>query len=339
LARIDRLGVSSKQVAQVGAAIGREFSYELLAAVAEPSPPMLDDALRRLVAAGLVFQRGSPPTCDYLFKHPLVQDTAYSTLLRGPRQALHAKIATALEERFPRIGETGQEIVAHHFTEAGLYKKAISYWYRAGEQSVAKSAVLEAVGHLRKGLGLVANLSDTVERDRDELNLQVTLGTALIAAKGYAHPEVVDAFSRARQLIIRTENDGTHLEFSVLWGLWMTAFVAGDARTALEQAQELLPIAESTAETTRLIVAHRLLGSALVQNGDYQAGLAHLQRAAALFDPAMHRGHAFQFAQDIGVSVFSHLAWAMWHRGYPDQAKEQSRGGDSTREGRCGPRP
>jgi DNA-binding winged helix-turn-helix (wHTH) protein/predicted ATPase len=324
LSRLDRLGASSKQVAQIGAAIGREFSYELLAAVAGLSPPVLDDALRRLVAAGLVFQRGLPPMCVYLFKHALVQDTAYSTLLRGPRQALHAKIAVALEEQVPKTGETRPEIVAHHLTEAGLYEKATSYWHRAGEQSVAKSAVLEAVGHVRKGLTLVPKLSDSAERDRNALNLQVTLGTALMAAKGFAHPEVIDAFSRARKLIMSTGNDGTELEFSILWGQWMTAFVGGDAHTALKQAEELLSIAESRAESALLTVAHRLLGSALVQNGAYQTGLSHLQRAATLFDPAVHRAHAFQFAQDIGVSVFSHLAWALWHQGYPDEAKKRA---------------
>jgi predicted ATPase len=241
--------------------------------------------------------------------------------LRGPRRALHAKIAEALEARFRTTGDIRPEILAHHFTEAGLYDKAISYWYRAGQDSVAKSAALEAVGQLRRGLALIPILPNTSERDRRELDLQVALGTALMAARGYAHPEVVAAFSRGRELIVSTGNTATELEFSVLWGLWMTAFVGGDANRALVQAKELLPIAESKAESTLLVVAHRLLGSALVQNGDFHAGLTHLQRAASLFDPAVHRGHAFQFAQGIGVSVFSHLAWALWHGGYPDQAE------------------
>jgi predicted ATPase len=327
LSRLDRLGVPSKQVAQTGAAIGREFSYEVLAAVSDFPPGVLDDVLRRLVAAGLVFQRGLPPTCDYLFKHALVQDTAYGTLLRGPRQELHKRIAVALEQHFPQVGETRPEIVAHHFTEAGLYERAINYWYRAGEQSVAKSAVLEAVGHLRRGLTLISNLPGTAERDRIELNLQVTLGTALMAARGYAHAEVIEAFTRARKLIVNTGNDGTELEFSILWGLWMAAFVGGDARTTLKQAEELLQIAESRAESALLIVAHRLLGSALVQNGDFRAGLPHLQQAAALFDPAAHRGHAFQFAQ-FGVGLMA--------SGVPGRSQAQSRRGNSTSQGGAG---
>jgi hypothetical protein len=190
LGRLDRLGPAAKTAAQVGATIGRDFSHELLAAAAPLAEPELREALRRLVEAGLVFQRGVPPAAEYLFKHALVQDTAYSTLLRGPRQALHRRIAEALEQRFPDFAETRPEIVAHHCGEAALADKAILYWHRAGKVSVAKSAVREAVAQLRRGLSLLDGLPETRERQQLELDIHVTLTQALMAGKGYANPEV-----------------------------------------------------------------------------------------------------------------------------------------------------
>jgi predicted ATPase len=168
MARLDRLG-PAKEIAQVGAAIGREFSYELLAATTRLSEAELQEGLGRIVDAGLVFQRASPPQARFLFKHALVQDTAYSTLLRGPRQALHAKIADALEQKFPRVAETQPELVAHHFTEARMLERAVAYWCRAGQHSVAKSALVEAIGQLRRGLLLIADLTDTCARKQQEL--------------------------------------------------------------------------------------------------------------------------------------------------------------------------
>jgi class 3 adenylate cyclase/predicted ATPase len=320
MARLDRLGAAAKGVAQIGAAIGREFSYELAASVGDPAEERLKEALQRLVAAGLVFQRGMPPASNYLFKHALVQDTAYSTLLRGPRQALHARIARALEAGFPTIGKTRPEILAHHFTEAGLSEKAIGYWHRAGQQSVGKSAVVEAVGQLRRGLNLIDALPDNAERERRELDLQVTLGTALYSAKGSSHPETVEAHKRALELVRRTGSAGTRLEFSILLDTWMATLASGDASTTLEQARALLEIARSGRGSAMLVVAHRALGSALVMNGDYRGGVPHLEQAAALFNPAEHRRDEFQSAQDIGVTVFSHLSWGLWHHGYPDRA-------------------
>src|SRR5215469_16406250 len=182
-------GSSAKTVAQSGAAIGRDFSYELLAAAVQLGEPALQEALRRLVEAGLVFQRGAPPTAEYLFKHALVQDTAYSTLLRGPRQALHRRIAIALEAQFPALLQARPEIAAHHYGEAVMAEKAVSYWLLAGKLSVAKSAVEEAVAQLRRGLGLLQSLPETPERSQLELDLHIPLMAALIGARGYAHAE------------------------------------------------------------------------------------------------------------------------------------------------------
>src|SRR5690349_11518831 len=227
LGRLDRLGPAAKNVAQVGAAIGRDFSHELLAAAAPLAEPELQEALRRLVEAGLVFQRGMPPTAEYLFKHAMVQDTAYSTLLRGPRQVLHRRIVEALEQRFPDFIETRPEILAHHYGEAAIADKAISYWHRAGKLSVAKSAVSEATAQLRQGLNLLDRLPETRERKQLELDIHVTLIQALMAGKGSADPEVAAVLQRANRLVTETGAVGTPLHFSVLYGLWVFTFNSG----------------------------------------------------------------------------------------------------------------
>jgi class 3 adenylate cyclase/predicted ATPase len=320
LGRLDRLGPAAKAVAQVGAAIGRDFSYELLAAAAPLAEPELQDALRRLVEAGLVFQRGMPPTAEYLFKHALVQDTAYSTLLRGPRQALHRRIAEALEQRLPDLVETRPEIPAHHYGEAALPDKAIAYWHLAGKLSVAKSAVREAVAQLRRGLSLLEGLPETHERKQLELDIHVTLTTALMAGKGYANPEVFAALDRANQLVTETGAVGTPVHFSVLFGLWISNFNAGAMAAALEHAANFLSSAQSQPSSGPLLVGHRALAYSLMYSGDYPTALAHLETAASLHRPDEHRDSAFHYGQDIGVSAFAQLSWALWHRGYPDQS-------------------
>jgi predicted ATPase len=320
LGRLDRLGPPAKNVAQVGAAIGRDFSYELLAAAAPLAEPDLREALRRLVEAGLVFQRGAPPTAEYLFKHALVQDTAYSTLLRGPRQALHRRIAEALEQRFPDLVETRPEIVAHHYGEAAIADKAITYWHLAGKLSVAKSAVREAVAQLRRGLSLLDGLPETRERKQLELDIHVTLTAALMAGKGYADPETVAALERANRLVTETASVGTPLHFSVLYGLWISSFSGGAIATSLEHATNFLSFAQSQPSSGPLLIGHRTLALSLMLSGDYPAALAHFETAASLHRPDEHRDSAFQYGQDIGVTAFVQLSWALWHRGYPDQS-------------------
>jgi predicted ATPase len=320
LGRLDRLGPAAKNVAQVGAAIGRDFSYELLAAAAPLAEPDLQEALRRLVEAGLVFQRGVPPAAEYLFKHALVQDTAYSTLLRGPRQALHRRIAEALEQRFPDVVETRPEIVAHHYGEAAIADKAITYWHLAGKLSVAKSAVREAIAQLRRGLGLLDGLSETRERNQLELDIHVTLTQALMARKGYADPETVAALERANWLVTETAAVGTPLHFSVLYGLWVSNNSAGAIAAGHEHATNFLSSAQSQPSSGPLLVGHRILAHSLIYSGDYRAALAHFETAASLYRPDEHRDSAFHYGQDIGVSAFVVLSWALWHRGYPDQS-------------------
>ena len=321
-ARLDRLGPIAKEIAQTGAAIGREFSYELLAAAAQRSEAELQDGLGRLVASGLVFRRGMPPEASFLFKHALVQDTAYSMLLRGPRQALHARIARALEEGFPTLAETQPEILAHHCTEAGLLKKAVAYWCRAGQQSEAKSALVEAIAQLRRGLRVIADLPNTREHKRQELDLQVALAGALRSVKAFSHPEVAEAFDRAGKLVLESGEAGTISHFSVLFGLFGTKFHGGDPRAALEHAREFLSLAQSGTDSGLLVAGYQILGQALITIGDYSPAFPQLERGAKLYETERHRMLAFQIASDPGVTMRGCWAWGLWHRGYPDQASE-----------------
>jgi class 3 adenylate cyclase len=222
LARLDRLA-PVREVAQIGAALGRQFSYELIAAVAAMPPAQLDDALARLVSAELIYRRGTPPDAEHTFKHALVQDAAYGTLLRSRRQQLHA----TLEAGFPDIVAAQPALLAQHCTEAGVAEKAVDYWCRAGRQSLTKSGFTEAVAQLRTGLRLVADLPETREGKQYELVLQVTLTKVLQVVKGYAHPEVAASCTRARRLILETGHAGTSTHFSMLRGLWAVDFVGG----------------------------------------------------------------------------------------------------------------
>ena len=320
LGRLDRLGPTAKVVAQAGAAIGRDFSYDLVAAAAELSEPELQDALRRLVGSGLVFQGGVPPASEYLFKHALVQDTAYGTLLRGPRQALHRRIAAALEAQFPLVLEARPELAAHHYGEAAMAEKAVPYWLLAGKLSVAKSAVEEAIAQLRRGLGLLSSLAETPERSRLELDLHIPLMAALIGARGYAHAEVSAALDRSRLLVAATAATGSPLHFSVLYGLWVVDYVRGNAERLLEHAQQFLSLAEMQPASAPRLIGHRILGVGQLMTGDFRQARPHLELAASLYRPEEHREFAFRYGQDIGASALCYLSWALWHDGYPDQA-------------------
>ena len=244
MARLDRLG-PAKEVAQIGAAIGREFSHALLAAVARKPEAELQSALDRLIAAGLLFRQGVPPHATYLFKHALVQDAAYGTLLREPRRALHARIAETLESQFAEIAENQPELLARHCTEAGLIEKAASLWGKAGQRSLERSALVEAVEQLTRALDQIATLPATPALRREQIKLQVALITPLIHVKGYAAPETKAAAEQARLLIEQAEALGEPPEdplllFSVLYGFWAANLVAfnGDA---IAQARGAVP--------------------------------------------------------------------------------------------------
>jgi len=319
MARLDRLA-GVRHLAQIGAAIGRQFPYALLRAVSGLPEDELQAALVRLAATGLVSQRGTPPEALYVFKHALVRDAAHDSLLRNARQQLHAQIGEALETHYPELMDSQPELFAHHYGEAALPGKAITYWHLAGKSSVAKSAVIEAIAQLRRGLSLLDGLPETRERQQLELDIHVTLTTALMAGKGYANPEVVAALERANQLVTETAAVGTPLHFFVLYGLWVSNHNAGAIAAALEHATNFLSSAQSHPSSGPLLVGHRTLALSLIYSGDYPAGLAHFETAASLYRPDEHRDSAFRYGQDVGVSVFVQLSWALWHRGYPDQS-------------------
>ena len=241
MARLDRLA-EGKAVAQLGAVLGRTFASELLRAVAPLDELALWRGLVQLVQAEVLYHRGMPPHATYTFKHALVQDAAYQSLLRSTRQQYHQRMAQVVAERFPDLAETQPELLAHHYTEAGLAAHAMPYWQRAGERAAGRSAHVEAIGHFRQALEVLALLPDTSERAQQELTLQRALGASLLATRGFAAPEVEHVYTRARALCQRL---GDSREIGpVLFGLWGFYYVRGDLRTARELAEQLLTLAQ-----------------------------------------------------------------------------------------------
>ena len=326
MARLDRLG-SAKEVAQIGAAIGREFSHALLAAVVRKREAEADvgSALDRLIAAGLLFRQGVPPHATYFFKHALVQDAAYGTLLREPRRALHARIAETLETQFVEIAESQPELLARHCTEAGLIEKAADLWGKAGQRSLERSALLEAVAQLTRALAQFATLPGTPALRREQIRLQVALITPLLHVKGYAAPETKVAMDQARLLIEQAEALGEPpqdplLLFSVLYSFWVANYAAFNGDVMRELAAQFLALAEKQGATVPLMIGHRLMGMSLLNTGDIAEGRAHLDQALALYDPAEHRPLAARFGQDVAVAILSFRSTALWLLGYPEAA-------------------
>ena len=329
MARLDRLGPAAKEVAQTGAAIGREFSHALLAFVMQKPHGELGSALDRLIAAGLLFRRGVPPYATYLFKHALVQDAAYGTLLREPRRALHARIAQTLEGQFAEIAESQPELLARHCTEAGQIEKAAGLWGKAGQRSLERSALVEAVAQLTRALDQIAALPGTPALRREQINLQVALVTPLLHVKGYAAPETKTAAERARLLIEQSEALGEPPEdplllFSALYGFWLANYVAFDGDVVRDLAAEFLRLAEKQGTTVPLMIGQRAMGLSLLYAGDIARGKAHLDRAIALYDAAEHRPLATRFAVDARSSSLCHRALALWLLGYAEAALEDA---------------
>jgi class 3 adenylate cyclase/predicted ATPase len=324
MARLDRLG-PAKEVAQIGAAIGREFSHALLAAVVRKPEAELGSALDRLITAGLLFRQGVPPHATYLFKHALVQDAAYGTLLRGQRRALHARIAEALESKFPEIAERQPELLARHCTEAGLIDKAAGLWGKAGQRSLARSALVEAAEQLTRALAQIATLPPTPALLREAIKLQVAFATVLFHVKGYASPETIAAFERADTMIEQAEGLGERPEdalfrFSVLYGQWTGNHSAGNFARAAEIAKHSLALAEKQARSAPLLMAHRVMGGSLNYSGEFQAARTHLDRAVALYVPEEHRSLATRFGQDLGVAALVYRSQVLYRLGYPESA-------------------
>jgi class 3 adenylate cyclase/predicted ATPase len=324
MARLDRLG-SAKEVAQIGAAIGRELSHALLAAVVGKPEAELGSALDRLVAAGLLFRQGVPPQASYLFKHALVQDAAYGTLLRGPRRTLHARIAEALEGQFIEIVESQPELLAHHCTEAGLIDKAAGLWGKAGQRSLARSALVEATAQLSRALDQLGFLPDTAALRREQIKLQVALANALMHVKGFAADETNASLDQARLFIERAERLGEPPEdplvlFSILYGFWVANLVAFNGNAVRELAAQFLALANKQRGPVPIMIGHRLMGRSLLDTGDIVESRTHCDQALALYDPAEHRLLATRFGQDSGVAILSFRSLALWLLGYPEAA-------------------
>ena len=322
MARLDRLG-PAKEVAQIGAAIGREFSHAVLAAVASKAEAGLQSALGRLIAAGLLFRQGVPPDAAYLFKHALVQDAAYGTLLREPRRALHARIAETLESQFAEIAENQPELLARHFTEAGLVDKAAAQWGKAAHRSLERSAMVEAVVQFTTARDLVASLPSTPERRRQQIKLQVALLAPVIGTKGFAAAETKAAIERAQALIEEAEALGEPLDdplliFSVLYGFWTANLFGFNGKTLIEISQRILALAERQGATIALMMGHRSIGFALMATGAFLESRRHLDQAVALYDATEHRPFVTRFAVHAQVANLVSRAMVLWQLGFPN---------------------
>ena len=324
MARLDRLG-SAKEVTQIGAAIGREFSHSLLAAVVQKPEAELASALDRLIAAGLLFRQGVPPYVSYLFKHALVQDAAYGTLLREPRRVLHARIAETLESQFPEIAESQPQLLARHCTEAGLIEKAALLWGKAGQRSLERSALIEAIAQFTRALDQIATLPATPAMRREQIKLQVALIPALMHVRGFPAPETKAAAERARLLIEQAEALGEPPEdplllFLVLYGFWIANVVAFNGDVVRELAAQFLALAEKQGTTATLLIAHRIAGQSLLFMGDIAKARAHYDKGIALYHPAEHRPLATRFGSDVRVAILCYRSLALWLLGYPEAA-------------------
>jgi len=321
MARLDRL-MTAKVIAQLGATIGRQFSYELLQVVSQVDEGTLQKELRRLVEAELLYQRGLPPQAIYLFKHALIVDAAYQSLLKSTRQQYHQRIAQVLEERFPNTVETQPELLAHHYTESGLNEQAVDYWYKAGQKASERSAYLEAIAHLGKGLEVINTVADAHKRTQYELKVQIALALAFHASKGQTAAELEHAYLRARELC--EQLDDQPQRFRVLLGLYRCYGGRGQFQTSWECANELFRLAQRLQDAPLLLEAHMARGTLMLQDGEFLVARDHLEQAMVLYDPQDERFHAAHASVNPGVTVLSRLSWTLWFLGYPEQALDRS---------------
>jgi predicted ATPase len=258
-----------------------------------------------------------PPQSTYVFKHALIQDAACQSLLKSTRQQYHQRTAHVLEEQFPETAEAQPELLAHHYTEAGLTEQAVHYWHHAGQRASERSAHVEAIAHLRQGLALLQTLSETPQRLQREVDMLISLGASLRATKGYAASEVEHVYLRARQLCAHL--DDPHQRFSMLHGLWGYYLVCAELRTAHALGEQLLEFAHQAQDTVLLLAAHRALGVTLFFLGTAASAHTHLAQGIVFYNAQQHRAHAFLYGEDVGVVCRSHAAWTLWYLGYADQ--------------------
>jgi predicted ATPase len=266
----------------------------------------------------LLYERGIYPLSTYIFKHSLIQDATYQSLLKSTRQKYHQKIAQVLEKGFPDTMETQPELLAHHYTEAGLNEQAVGYWHQAGQRATQRSAHGDAIDHLTKGLEVLMTLPDTLERAQQELDVQTTLGPVLMSVKGFASLDTEQAYARARELCQQVGE--TSQLFPVLHGMFRFHMVRGELQTTRELAEQLFSLAQRAQDPALLLEAHRMLGQTMFWLGEIAPARVHLEQGMALYDPQQHRSHAFLYGQDPGVLCRGFAAWPIWVLGYPDQA-------------------
>jgi predicted ATPase/class 3 adenylate cyclase len=318
MARVDSLPEGAKGVLQTGSVAGREFSQDLIEKVLALSETELLSHLSALKDSELLYERGVYPQSTYIFKHSLIQDATYQSLLKSTRQKYHRKIAQVLEKHFPDTMETQPELLAHHYTEAGLNEQAVGYWHQAGQRATQRSANVEAINHLSKGLEVLLTLPDTLERARQELDVQTTLGPVLMLVKGFASLDTERAYARARELCQQVGE--TPQLFPVLHGLWRFYMVRAELQTTRELGEQLFTLAQRVQDPALLLEAHRVMGLTMYWLGEMAPARAHFEQGVALYDPQKHRSHAFVYGQDPGVACRCLAAWPIWVLGYPDQA-------------------
>jgi class 3 adenylate cyclase/predicted ATPase len=321
-ARLDRLG-PAREVAQIGAVIGRDFSYQLLRAVSGLEDAPLQTALDRLAEADILLVQGVPPDADYRFKHALIEEAAYENLLKNRRQVLHRRVAEALRNDAGAVAEP--ELLAHHFTQAGHSEAAIEWWGKAGQRSLERSALVEAIEQFKRALGQIATLPPTPALRREQIKLQVALIVPLGHVKGLAAPETRAAAEQARLLIEQAEAFGEAPEdplllFSALLGSWNVNLLAFNGAALREHAAQFLALAENQGTTVPLLIAHRVMGISLVCTGDITNGRAHLDKVIALYQPAEHRPLTTRFSVDARVAALHYRSMALWFLGYPEAA-------------------
>jgi DNA-binding SARP family transcriptional activator/predicted ATPase len=317
LARLDRLP-ETREVVQIGATLGRSFSHELISAIAQIPQQQIDDALAQLVSAELMFQRGAAPDAEYTFKHALVQDVAHGTLLRSQRQQLHHRISEVLERQFAEIVETQPDVLARHCAEAGLVDKAVRYRLKAGKQAIARGAMTEAVVQLQKGLELLSSLSNEQDCERQELPLQIALGVALAASKGFAAPETGHAYARAHALCAQIGDTATLM--SVLSGQSAFHLTRGEYIAARDCAENLLRLSEKQRDTNAMMLGHCAMGPPLYYLGEFASSANHQERVLAIYAPEAHRLPPGATAIDVKVRALNFLAYNLFKLGHQDQA-------------------
>ena len=321
-ARLDRLS-AVKDVAQIAAAIGRSFAYGIVAAVLRQDDDALRAALNRLVESKLIYQHGVPPEAIYAFKHALVQDVAYEGLLRSQRIALHTRIVEVIETQFPLIAESEPEVVAYHCFRAELGEKALTYWLKAGTDAVSRSANVEAISHLRNALQCLRAVASDDKRTSLELELQLILGQALIAVRGYTAGETTLAFARAEQLVEKIGD--VRQRYAALYGIFVGHLIAGRINMATETIGRMYELASTDVDSAYSCLAYRLRGSLSFFRGDLPAAESELQRSVSLYGPEQQKRLAFHFGPDTGSAAQIFLAMTEWLRGKPTSSARSAR--------------